>query len=100
MANEDPEYLRWVRAQRCCMCKQWPSEPHHRPSGTMGARSHDHEAIALCALCHREMHDHQGAGKGPFGHMTRTDYHHWHSERVQEARVKWDRDHAPPVIPF
>lgn len=53
MANEDPEYSRWVREQPCSMCmKKPPSEQHHRSGAGMALRAHDHESMPLCRDCH------------------------------------------------
>lgn len=55
MANEDPDYLDWIRRQPCAACgRAAPSEPHHpRHNVAMGRRAHDHRAVPLCGLtCH------------------------------------------------
>jgi hypothetical protein len=79
MAGEDPDYLRWIKGQRCCApvsCSRWPCDAHHSTVGRgKGQKSHDHESMPLCRLHHMEFH----AASGPF--------HGW----IQERRAKWQR---------
>jgi len=51
------EYLEFVRMLPCCICKEWPSEPHHTESGGVGMKGSDYSAIPLCRPHHRECHD-------------------------------------------
>lgn len=67
---DDPQYLDRVRDQPCRCCGRYgPSEAHHckdvpphdqrgiyRRLAGMGKRSSDHDAIPLCAECHRKFH--------------------------------------------
>jgi hypothetical protein len=52
---EDPEHLALVRALPCIVCgAPPPSETHHPREGQgMGQKADDHQAISLCAACHR-----------------------------------------------
>ena len=68
MANEEPEYLKFVRSQPCAMAGNGPcsGEMHaHHPQGGkgMGTRNHDSRAIPLCAKHHTERHSLSGAFK-------------------------------------
>lgn len=55
---EDPEYLQWLRIQRCCMCDAPPpGAAHHSTTGRgMGMKSPDWRAMALCHACHDAFH--------------------------------------------
>ena len=66
MATEDPDYLAWVRRQRCAVpgCES-SSEAHHpRHDVGLGLRAHDHRAIPLCHQHHAELHGLCGYFKG------------------------------------
>ncbi len=58
MADEDPQYTRWLRKQSCCSCsKPAPSVVHHHTQRrAKGRRAHDHDGMPLCHRCHFELH--------------------------------------------
>lgn len=59
MAGEDPVHVERIKQRRCAMCRaHGPVEAHHSTASQpgMAKRSHDHEAIPLCAACHRDFH--------------------------------------------
>lgn len=87
MANELPKHLEWLRRQPCCECAHAPpSEPHHRPGGGKGRKTHDREAIPLCSQCHREFHDLNGRFRG----MLRDDLREWHAGRLAFVSATMD----------
>jgi hypothetical protein len=63
MANEDPEYLRFVRMLRCSRCcNAGGAQAHHVGKHAMSKRNHDWLAVPLCAACHKLLHDGQMFG--------------------------------------
>lgn len=92
MANELPKHLEWLRRQPCCECgAQPPSHPHHRPGGGKGRKTHDREAIPLCARCHREFHDLNGRFKG----WTRPELRGWHDTHLATICNLLDQEGRP-----
>lgn len=80
MANEDVGYLTWIRGMPCHECTApAPCQAHHHTArrGT-AQRAHDHDAIPLCARCHRNFH----SGCGSFSPMTNKDRTEWQDAAV------------------
>lgn len=61
MKRSFPEYLDWIRDQRCAVCMaEGPCQAHHlkgefHQSG-VGLKAPDYLAMPLCYLCHMEFH--------------------------------------------
>ena len=93
MAGEDPEFIAWLRSQKCCApdspggC-QGPTEPHHASQHGMGQRAHDHMAIPLCHHHHIEQWH---RGSGVFKTWTKEQKRSWFAERLSEV---WQRYNA------
>jgi hypothetical protein len=80
---DDAKYLAFIRRQPCSACGHAPpSDPHHRPGAGMGARSHDHEAIPMCRMCHDDV----DRFAGMFTEWTREQRQEWHSHMVAILR--------------
>jgi hypothetical protein len=104
MADEDPEYCRWLLKQPCCSCGSTENVVvhHHTRGGTdplfpvegeplprlargLGQRAHDHWGIPLCSTstrgegCHEALHR---------GHpLTWTGG--WQDRQVREFRTRY-----------
>ena len=88
MANEDPEYLDWIRSYHCCSCwNEGPCEPHHEPGAGAALRSHDHNASSLCSQCHRDLHNLSGR----FRTWNKPMFRVWHKIMVATLRAKYER---------
>lgn len=74
MAGEDEEYLQWIRLQPCQVCdRDPPSQAHHHTKRrAKSRRAHDHDAMALCAMCHMHLHGATGRFKD-WNHEQRTN---------------------------
>src|SRR5882724_5346694 len=54
----DPDYLRFVRQQPCCVCERtWGIEAAHTGSRGLGQKASDHSCIPLCWKHHRTGRD-------------------------------------------
>jgi len=97
MAGEDKDYLERVIRLPCVargmsVAHQCGGEmvAHHRSTGRVarapvkGAdrRSHDHDAIPLCAIHHGQWHD----AKGPFKVLIRSEREAWEAEQVHRTQ--------------
>jgi hypothetical protein len=86
--KDDAEYIAWLKEQRCCAPAArhpGPSDPHHRPGEGMGLRSHDHEAIPLCRLHHKQV----DVFAGPFAGWSREERQAWHTKQVKLHRARF-----------
>ena len=104
MANEDRDYLAWVRSCPCAMCESDVNIcAHHHTNGTTspvfpeagiqlgsnehargkGQRAHDHWTIPLCALCH--IPGIHGLG-GHFKNWTNEQRRVWQDAQVRMLR--------------
>lgn len=83
MANEDPDYLEWIRRQPCCVpgCGKAAEAHHPRHAVGLAQRAHDHRAIPLCP-------EHHGAG---IHRLTSGFFKGWSREQV---RAFCDREGA------
>lgn len=87
MADDDPEYLDFVRGLPCCVCfERAPSEAHHAPGAGMGLRSPDRTAVPLCTQCHRDFHSHRGR----FLKMNRAEKRDWQSSEIERCLAEWE----------
>src|SRR5437899_8847321 len=51
----DPEYLRFIRGQPCCVCERtWGIEAAHTGPRGLGQKASDHSCIPLCWKHHRK----------------------------------------------
>ena len=106
MADEDPQYLEWIRKQPCICCESpAPSHPHHHTRGLQtecagcgvvhtltkdgkqggrgkGTRAHDHDAMPMCFKCHRNLHDLAGRFRG----FTKERLREWQDGRVADLQ--------------
>ena len=56
--SRNPEYLRFVRRQPCCVCgKSWGVEASHTGPHGLGQKSPDESCIPLCGTHHRTGRD-------------------------------------------
>ena len=54
----DPEYLRFIRGQPCCVCgRTWGIEAAHTGPRGLGQKASDHSCIPLCWKHHRTGRD-------------------------------------------
>jgi hypothetical protein len=100
VADEDHEYLAWLRKQACCLCEcPFGVHAHHHTHGAVtqyeafpGAltrargksqRAHDSWAMPLCVKCHLQLHSLSGRFRGWVKEQLRT----WQTERVSEYRA-------------
>jgi len=88
MADEDPAYLRWLRLQSCRVCgRQGPNTAHHHTARRpLGRRAHDHDAMTLCFVCHRDFHD----ARGHFRAMDRDERRQWQDDCVTAQRAIYE----------
>lgn len=92
MADEDPEYIRWIKEQPCNQCgRQRGCDAHHRTGTGMAMRAHDHSAMPLCRECHMEFH----AGSGPFKEMKKQARRDYQDEAIQRCRRVYNASKAP-----
>lgn len=92
MADEDPEYIRWIKQQPCHQCaSRQGSDPHHKTGAGLAMRSHDHEAFPLCRVCHTAFH----AGSVPFKLMVKEDRREWQEFAVRKYRKRHKESKAP-----
>lgn len=95
--DSDPEYLAWVRMQRCAVSAfPFPGatpcrggiEAHHPTGAGLALKAPDREAFALCHVHHvEELHGHSGAFKA----WPKSRLKAWQleiSERYQAFHVK------------
>ena len=57
--KKDEQYLSWIRKQPCIVCYRTPCEAHHvrtAANSGMGIKPGDDQAVPLCPLHHRELH--------------------------------------------
>lgn len=50
--HKDPDYIAWIKSQRCVVCAREKPDPHH----VERARRNDYMAIPLCRKHHTELH--------------------------------------------
>ncbi len=100
VANEDPEYLNFVR-ERPCSAPGAPTgcsgriEAHHNTATRgMGQRAHDRSAFALCTGHHRAFHD----GSGPFKGWNKHERREWQQGAVEKTLEAFNR--PPSAFPF
>lgn len=88
MANEDKQYLRWLRSRDCCYCGVMaPSIVHHHTARrAMSQRAHDHDGMPMCPRCHLEFH----SACGFFKHMKRAERCDWQDRQVQKYRAQYE----------
>lgn len=97
-AKQDPEYLAWVREQRCSVAAMFdpfaigeigacsgPIEADHVGERGLGEKCPDSEAVAMCATHHRERHD----VRGFFAGTTREQRAAWYAEWIEATRERW-----------
>lgn len=83
----DPEHLKFVRSQPCCVpgCKRGPIEANHvGGSKGMGQKCSDLEAVPMCQRHHRFYHD---KGRKHFEFYYRLDVRAIAAHLAQEAKV-------------
>jgi hypothetical protein len=86
MANEDREYLTWLRWRGCSVpgCTILPGQPHHpRHDVAMGKRAHDHRAVPLCYEHHEQAQTYRLLG------MTREQLRTWLDQVSAECRHEY-----------
>ncbi len=57
----DREHLKYVAAQPCLICGRRPTQAHHLRHAqprALGQKVSDHWTVPLCAIHHRDLHDH------------------------------------------
>jgi hypothetical protein len=102
----DEKYLRWVRAQACCVCGfPGPSHAHHhlsapsyspgqRPEKSAGTKrgksqkASDFYTIALCIKDHSNLH----LLKGFFSGYTGNELREWQDNQVAAHHERFDAD--------
>lgn len=95
MANEDPDYLAWVRSFPCAVCRRRPTTAHHHTGGRgLGQRAHDHKTIALCFVCHDDFHQARGFFRG----MAKRERREWQDDQVKRMREFWERKNGQNVV--
>lgn len=83
MAGEDSDYTDWLRRQPCNQCgRQAGCDPHHRTGAGVALRSHDHEAMPMCRICHTKFH----AASGPFREMNKQARRDYQDEAIERCR--------------
>lgn len=92
MAGEDKKYIAWIRRQRCRKCGYGNAydvasstmicHAHHMTGGGMGAKSHDHDAMPLCYVCHANLHELSGGFTG----WTKKQLRNWQQDQVDYCR--------------
>jgi hypothetical protein len=88
---KDPEYLRWVREQPCCVHREehyGPIHAHHRTGAGLGLKASDHETMPLCQRHHDEFH----AATGYFRYWDKQQRREWQDETAQWYRKLWEQD--------
>ncbi len=92
MADEDLEYIRWIKQQPCNQCgRQRGCDPHHRTGAGMALRSHDHLAIPLCRVCHDAFH----ASSGAFKKMEKQARRDYQDEAIERCRRVYKSSKGP-----
>ena len=90
MANENRNYVRWVRLQPCMLIGRGclgRIEAHHAGRDrAFGRRAHDDTCIPLCQLHHRHWH----SATGPFRHMNKLDRRTWSESAIKETRERYE----------
>jgi hypothetical protein len=59
--EECPEYLEWIRTQKCVRGHWGPCVPHHQQAkgqGGKGVKCSDFRAVPMCFDCHALYHQH------------------------------------------
>jgi len=90
VAGEDPEYVHWVKRQRCAAatfggCSGGFVHAHHAGERGLGKRAHDETCVPLCSTHHRAWHDlHQ-----PFRHMPRPERMAWIAAQICGTRHRY-----------
>ncbi len=81
-----PQYLRWLRRQRCVVCGLGKQvEAAHTGMGGMGLKASDWDAIPLCRECHR-------TGKKSYHRLGPRRFFRLHALSVVELRARlWAR---------
>jgi hypothetical protein len=71
----DPEYLRFVRRQPCCVCgRSWGIEASHTGPRGLGQKASDHSCIPLCWKHHRTGRDsYHALGRVRFSEVHKLD---------------------------
>ena len=58
---KDPEYLKWVRSERCLFCGEYVAGNAHHVrfghSAGIGTKPDDYRTIPLCSSCHDDAHN-------------------------------------------
>lgn len=95
MANEDREYLAWLRLQDCQAPEHVCAGPHvaHHPThlrhtGHDARKAHDHHAVTLCDWAHRALHG--LSPNGPFAGYRRPDIRAFCEEKAGENRARFE----------
>lgn len=89
MADEDPDYVRWLRQQPCDVSDGcFGNVEAHHSTGLgrgKGQRNDDHTTIPLCHKHHQDFHSH----RGKFFSWDREKRAHWQHERSTEYRCRY-----------
>ena len=80
----NPEYLEFIREQRCIICHSSPCEPHHVDTGGVGMKCSDYLTVPLCWTHHKEIHR---IGKQTFVEKHRINLYHC----ISQLMVRWLR---------
>ncbi len=66
-AYRSAEYLAFIKAKSCLVCKAWPVIPHHEGFGSQGMalKCPDSQVLPLCLGCHSKRHQ---VGQETFWH--------------------------------
>ncbi len=64
--SRDKSHLKYVARQTCLICERTPSQAHHLKHAqlrAMGRKPGDQWTVPLCAIHHRQLHDHGNEGE-------------------------------------
>ena len=87
MANEDRDYLTWLRWKPCLVCGRHPCQAHHpRHNVGMGQRAHDHRAVPLCYQHHEDVQQYRLDG------MNREQLRDWMDAAAERLRKDYNRN--------
>ena len=100
--SRNPEYLRFVRRQPCCVCgRSWGVEAAHTGPHGLGQKAADESCIPLCGIHHRIGRDsYHNLGRVRFSEVHNLDIPAIILTLLFEVKSQWKDSCRSTTLPY